>query len=160
MKFQLGATDFAGVGLGVEAAIAGIVVFLLTVAAKREPRHGGEGAIVGKGLDDAIAGAAMGAINEGIAVAAIVGVKEFFDAVGTGGEIWENQGGFALGMGLGGLNVEVGLALGGYLLAMEAIDLGVGREFSQETLTELFELGAIALDFDNNPISGVVHPAR
>ena len=45
-------------------------------------------------------------------------------------------------MGLGGLNLEVGLALGGYLLAMEVMDLGVGREFSQQTLTELFELGA------------------
>lgn len=160
MKLELGAAYLAGVGLGVETAIAGIVVFLLTVIAEGKPLHGGEGAIVGKGFDDAITGAAMGAVNEGIAVAAIVGVKEFFDAVGTGGEIWENEGGFALRMGFGGLNVEVGLALGGYPVAMEAIDLGVGRELVNEMLTELFELGAIALDFDNNSVSGVVHPAR
>ena len=62
-------------------------------------------------------------------------------------------------MGLGGLNLEVGLALGGYLLAMEVMDLGVGREFSQQTLTELFELGAaIALDFDDDSVSGIGYP--
>jgi hypothetical protein len=160
MKLQLGATDLAGVGLGVEAAIAGIVIFLLTVVTKGEPRHGGEGAIIGKGLDNAISRAAVGAVDEGIAVAAIVGVKQFFDAVGTGGEIRENQGGFPLGMGFGGLNDEVCLALGGDLLAMEAINLGVGRKFNEETLTELFELGAIALNFDHNSVSGIGNPAR
>lgn len=85
MKLKLGAAYVAGVGLGVETAIAGIVVFLVTGVAKGEPGHGGEGAIVGQGFDNAIAGAAVGAVNEGIAVAAIVGVEEFFDAVGTGG---------------------------------------------------------------------------
>ena len=68
------AADGAGVGLRVEAAVFGVLVFAEAVGAHGEFRHGGHGAVVGNVEDDAVARAAVGAVGEGIVVAAIFGI--------------------------------------------------------------------------------------
>ena len=66
----------AGDGLGVKAAIGRIAIFRAARLAQRERRHRRLGAIVGDGVDDAEARAAMRAIGEGIAEAALEGIGD------------------------------------------------------------------------------------
>ncbi len=57
--------------------------------------HGRVGPVVGQCLDDAEAGAAVGAVGEGVAVATVGRVEHFCQAVGTGGDIGEDEDGLA-----------------------------------------------------------------
>jgi len=80
----------------VETAVEWVFVFLATGWAEGEVGHGREGAVVGQGANDCEAGAAVGAIDEGIPVAPIVRVEEFAQTVLTKGDIGRNEG--ALGV--------------------------------------------------------------
>src|SRR5205807_7633377 len=95
----LGAAGGAGVGLGVEAAVQGIVVFCLAGGAHGEDAHGGLVAIVGDILDDCEAGATVGAVDKGIMITSICGIEEFSKAVVAGGGIRRDER-VALGTGL------------------------------------------------------------
>ena len=65
----------AGVGLGVKAAVERIVVFGLAGRAHCELRHRGLRPVVGNAARDGEARAAVGAVEEGIAIAAVVRTK-------------------------------------------------------------------------------------
>jgi hypothetical protein len=105
---ELGAAVPAGVGLGVEAAVEGVVVLGLTGGAHAKGGHGGLGAVVGDAANDGEARAAVGAVDEGVEVAAVGWVEEFGCAVGTGGDVWGDEG--VGGAGAGALqNEESGL---------------------------------------------------
>jgi len=82
----------AGVGLGVEAAVGGVVVFSLAGGAHGERGHGGLGAVVGDAAGDGEARAAVGAVEERVAVAAVGEVEEFAEAVGASGGVGGNAG--------------------------------------------------------------------
>ena len=82
----------AGVGLRVEAAVGRIVVLGLAGRAHFEARHRGLRAVVGNAARDGEARAAVGAVEEGIAVAAIVGIEQFAQAIGAGGGVGGNAG--------------------------------------------------------------------
>jgi hypothetical protein len=77
----------AGDGLGVEATVQRILILGGTGRAHGERRHGGQRPIIGNVFDDGEAGAAVGAVDERIAVAAISRVKQFSQAVGTGADV-------------------------------------------------------------------------
>ena len=77
----------AGVGLGVEAAVQGIVVLAPAVIAQGEHAHGGVRPVVGDLFDDGEAGAAVGAVGKGVAEAAVVRVADLGQAVGAGGDV-------------------------------------------------------------------------
>src|SRR5579863_1574470 len=63
---ELWATDWAGVGLSVEAAVGGIFVFFAAGRAEGESPHRRVGAVVGNVDDDGVARATIGAVGEGI----------------------------------------------------------------------------------------------
>ena len=102
----------AGVGLGVEAAIGGVVVFGLAGGAHWETGHGGLGAVVGDAAGDGEAGAAVCAVEEGIAVASVGGVEQLAEAVGAGGGVGGDAGADAAEI-LAGEDAEGGVADGG-----------------------------------------------
>ena len=84
---QLRAADGAGVGLGVKAAVARVLVLASAVRAQREARHGGARAIVRHALGDGEAGAAAGTGGERVAVAAAGRIAHLGQAGGAGGEV-------------------------------------------------------------------------
>ena len=77
----------AGVGLGMKAPVARIVVLRLAGRAHVEGGHGGVGAIVGDIANDGVARAAVGAIGERVAEAAVGGRGEIAEAIVAGGHV-------------------------------------------------------------------------
>ncbi len=90
-QLKLRAADRAGVGLGVEAAVQRVFVFPLAVGAHLEDAHGGQRPVVGDVLDDGEARAAVGAVGEGIAVAAVALGENFLQAGAAGGDIRRDE---------------------------------------------------------------------
>ncbi len=88
---QVGATGRTGHGLGMEAAIARIVVLGRTGLAQHEAVHGGLRAVVREPACDGEAGAAVGAVDEGVTPAAIGGVEHFGHTIGTHGDIGRHE---------------------------------------------------------------------
>ncbi len=75
-----------------EAAVAGVVVFAGAVVAHAVSGHGGAEPVVGDAAHDGEAGAAVGAVDERVAVAAAGGVGEFAQAVVAGGGVGGDEG--------------------------------------------------------------------
>ena len=90
-ELKAGATGRAGVGLGVKAAVKRVVVLPLAVGAHHEAAHGGVGAVVGDILDDGESRAAVGAVGEGVAVAAVAWREQLREAGIAGGDVGRYQ---------------------------------------------------------------------
>jgi len=71
----------------VKAAVARVVVFLLAVRAHGKDAHGRVGPVVGNVGDDGKARAAVGAVDERIAIATIAGVEQLSQAVRADGDV-------------------------------------------------------------------------
>ena len=82
----------AGVRLGVEAAVARVLVLGPAALAHLEAGHRRQRPVVGDAADDREARAAVGAVGERVAVAAVGGVEELGQAVGAGGEVRARPG--------------------------------------------------------------------
>jgi hypothetical protein len=104
------AADRAGIGLGVKAPVRRVIIFPLAVRAHGEDAHGGVGPVVRDVGDDGEAGAAVGAVDEGIAVAAVGRVEKLPQAVWAGGYIRRDEQVLA-GHLFGGANGEIRIAL-------------------------------------------------
>jgi len=142
-----------------EAAIAGILVFPLALGTKGKLGQGGAGAIVGQIVDNAVAGSAVGAVGEGIAVAAVVGIPQILETRATGGQVRQDKG-RGIRSALGGANGE-GFRQRDRLkdLGGEAIEAAVGGLVLGEPLQKLGQLAGVALDFNHYPLAGVTNPA-
>ncbi len=81
----------AGVGLRVEAAVGGVVVLALARRAHREGRHRRERPVVGDAPRDGEARAAVRAVDERIAEAAVARREELREAVGAGGRVGRHR---------------------------------------------------------------------
>jgi len=117
-KLKLRPTIPAGVGLRVETAIGGIVIFDLASGTHFERVHGGAGAVVGNIANDGEARAAVGAVDEGIAKAAVARVGHFAEAVFADGDIGRDEGG-------GGLIEAGGNDAEGFVA--KRVDLAIGE---------------------------------
>ena len=82
----------AGRGLGMEAAIARIVVITLAVRTELKPHHAGAYPIVGQGANHRQPRPAMGAVHEGIVIITAVGIVQIPQTGGTGGRVRRNLG--------------------------------------------------------------------
>lgn len=71
-------------GLGVEPSVGNVGVLSLALRAHGEFGHGGIWAVVGDGFYYRISGAAVCAVDEGVAIAEIVGVGQFAEAIFAG----------------------------------------------------------------------------
>jgi hypothetical protein len=78
----------AGVGLSMEPPIQRFFILITTSFTHGEGSHGGFIPIVGYILDDGVTGAAVGAIDKGIAVSSIPRIIHFPQAVITDVHIW------------------------------------------------------------------------
>ena len=81
----------AGDGLGVEAPVGRILVLAPAVGAEREAGHGRLRAVVGQANSDGEPGAAVGAVGEGIAVAAVGRVEQLGQAVIAHGHVRRHE---------------------------------------------------------------------
>src|SRR5579859_2399057 len=88
----MGAADGAGIGLGVEAAIARVIKLTLADRAHGKGTHGGLVTIIGNILNDSKARAAVRTVHEGIQIPPIGRIKQFSQAIVAGGGIGRNQG--------------------------------------------------------------------
>ena len=91
---QVRPTDGAGIGLGMEAAVIGGIVFGLAGRAQGEVLHGSVDAVIGECLNDGEARAAVGAVGKGVAEAAVARVGNVGQTVGTGSDIGQYQSSF------------------------------------------------------------------
>jgi len=73
----------AGSRLRMEAPVGRVPVFLPAAVAETELSHGCQGAIIGNTGDDRVTRAAIGAIDERVPVAAVAGVEQLPQAIGT-----------------------------------------------------------------------------
>ena len=83
--------DGAGDRLGVEAAVARVLVLAPALGAQREAGHGRVRAVVGEAAHDREARAALGAVDERVAVAAIAGIGELAQALVAGGHVGRHE---------------------------------------------------------------------
>ena len=70
-EHERGTADGTGVGLRVEPAVGGIFILLPAIRTEGKAGHGGIDPVIGNRLDDRQPGAAVGAVDEGVAVSAV-----------------------------------------------------------------------------------------
>jgi hypothetical protein len=141
-----------------ESAVGWILVFCLALRAEGELLHRGVRPVVREGFNDAETGTAVGAIGEGIEKAAILRIEDFAQAIRTGGDVRQDEGGlFAarLAGADGKFSIADSVEPGGF----EALNETAGRFFGLEAQQELLEIGPRAFGFNEDALGGVVHPA-
>ena len=94
----------AGIGLGMEAPIRRIPVLRRAGRAEREDRHAGVGAVIRDGADDAEPGSAMGAVGEGVTVAAVGRIEYLVQTIQAGCHVRRDER--SPGIGLAVANAE------------------------------------------------------
>src|SRR5487761_2214072 len=80
---QTRAAFVAGIGLRVKAARGGRIVFALACGALCKLRHARVGAVIRQMCSQRVARAAVDTVDEGMAVAPVVGIEQFSQAFGT-----------------------------------------------------------------------------
>jgi hypothetical protein len=68
------------------------MIFPGALGTQGKGRHGGFVPVIGDILYDRVTGTAIGAVDKGIMITAVLRVLEFPEAVGTGGHIRRNKG--------------------------------------------------------------------
>jgi len=149
------AADRAGVGLGVEAPVEGVFVFFTAVRAERKTAHGRAGPVVGNGAGDGVTRAAVGAVGEGVPVAAIVGITHVRDAVGAGGHIRADQHLMALAAGAFENFKGAFAGPGRCCFPFPGHDAGQGREGGFKGLFEGPQLLRASLDLNEHALGRV-----
>jgi hypothetical protein len=99
-KLKLWAADPAGVGLGMEAAVQRVVIFLPTQGAHRKNAHRGMHTVVGDFLHDRETGATIRAIDEGVPVAAVRRIQQLAQAVVSRSDLGRDQRALSVRTGL------------------------------------------------------------
>jgi len=151
--------DRAGVRLGVKAAVQRVVVFRLAGRAHGEGAHGGHRPVVGHGFDDGVARPAVGAVGEGVAVAAVGRVQDFRQAVGAGGHVRRDQGCPGVGGAVADGEGRERLAVKGQRCDRHPVDAGQGRRFRPDRPLEGLQGGGRTLHGDVHAGRGIEHPA-
>ena len=105
MPKELGATNRAGIRLGVKSSVAGILIFRLTVRTHRKDLHRGLLSIIGNGFDNGETRPAIGAVYKRIEKTPIMGIKQFPQAVIAQGDI-RGDGGISGSSGSACENLE------------------------------------------------------
>ena len=75
-----------------EATVVGVIIFGLTGRTHGEAGHRGQRAVIGDVAGDRKTRATVGAVDKGVAIAAIGWVEEFTQAVSTDGLVRRDQG--------------------------------------------------------------------
>ncbi len=144
----------AGVGLGMEPAVAGIVVFGPAPGTLRKTPHGGVRAVIREPLNDAETRAAVRAVGERIAIAAVGGIQEFREALRAGRDVRKDErADHSAGRAL--QDLEAGVTGRVDERGFEALDERAGGEFGLEPGEEGSECVLCALNVDRDALRGV-----
>src|SRR5579884_364303 len=139
-KIDTRATDGTGVGLGMKAPIEWVVVLRLAGWTQWKDTHGCLVTIVGYILNNGEARAAVGAIDERVAVAPVSRIEEFMQTISTGGSIRRDER-VAICTRLASGNHKDGIMEGRHLFGDNRIDTCQGRSFfAQSTLKSIERL--------------------
>ncbi len=104
-----------------ETAVCRIEIFALAVRTQREGRHAGVVAVVGQRLDQRVARAALGAVDERVAVTPVLRVLQLMAAV-VAHEVIRGHEDTRVGIGRTGRDQEVGI-----VSRFDALDAGNDR---------------------------------
>jgi ELWxxDGT repeat protein len=134
--------------LGVEAAVDRVLVLGAAGLAHLEARHRRVGAVVRRPKRDRQAGAAVGAVDEGVAVATVGRVPELAQALFAGGDIrgYQRAGRVAGAR----LDPELALAARRDLRRGDLLDRGVRRSVLDELALEQPEHDGVALNLHDH----------
>ena len=137
----------ASVRLRMKTAIGGIIVFGLTRGAHAKGSHGGARTVVRDVANDGEARTAVGAVDEGVAEAAVARIQHFAETVVADGHIGRDEG-FGRSIEAAGEDAEgsFGLRLG--VARKKRSDFCQGRSFGGETFEEAIKLVGLALNLN------------
>ena len=144
------------VRLGVEAAIARVLVLAPALRAHLERGHGRQGSVVGHTGHDREPGSAVGAVREGVPVAPVGGIEELGQAGVAGGGVRRDRDVRVAGA-LRGHDRELALAGCGGVLRHQVLHGGHRRSVSCQSGQELLDPLRCALDLDQHSVLVVEH---
>jgi hypothetical protein len=137
----------------VEAAVAGILVLAAALVAHRKAGHRRIRAVVWNGTHDCEAWAALRAVEERVAVAAVRRIEELAQAVVAGGDVRWHEG--ACTRGPARHDPEASFAARGHGLGSHGGDVGERRGFCAERAHERLELRRLAFHLDHDALTVV-----
>src|SRR5919107_1077541 len=155
----LRSADGAGVGLGVEATVGGILVLAAAVGAHSKARHRSRGPVVRNCAGDGEARAAVRAIGERVTVTPVRGVQKLGQAIVAGCNVRRDEGLTAESLPAL-LDTELYVPERRERLPEDGLDLGQGRGVLLEHARKVFELLRRALDLDADALSVVANHPR
>ena len=133
----------------------GVGVFRPALRAHGKAGHGGEGPVIGNGAGDGPARPAIGAVGEGIEMAAVAGVVHLRQTVGAGGRVRADEHAVPL-PGLAGADGESLLVRHRvHLAGLQGHDAGQGRQILAHLPAEV--PGILPLDLNDHALRGVEH---
>lgn len=144
----------AGDRLGVETAVRRIVVLPRTQGAEGEHPHGGGGPVVGETGRDGEARPAVGAGDEGVAVAAVTGVGELAQAVRAGRGVGRDRR-RAVALGARAPNAETAPAEWRHGLVADVAYVGQRRRLFPQPVAELLNGRRRAFHFRDDSVRAV-----
>ena len=139
----------AGDGLGMEAPVVDVVVFIATVVAHRERRHAGHRAVVRHAADDRVARAAVGAVDEWVSAVPVRGIEQLSLAVGASRHVRRDEDGPGIAP-LAGQYLEAGSAKRIEPLGNALLDERDRRLLGPEVRDEAPQVDRRALNLDVN----------
>ncbi len=148
----------AGIGLGMEATVERIVILGLALGTHWKDGHRGLGPVIRDAASDGEARTAVGAVQEGISIAAIRRVEKFAETVGTGGCIGWDAGAYAA-EDFARYDTEAGLARGRKVGGNNGVDAGEGRSFGSQAREEVLHAWIRAFELDDNSVRVVADGA-
>ena len=148
-----------------KATVRGVFVFSATLGAHLKLAHRCARAIVRNVFDDREAGTAVRTVDERILVAAILGVKQFSQAVVTGRDISRDRNKIFVSSGVGGLvnafqNDKVRIVRGlEIVVAFDGLNCRKRRRIGFKIRYELHDVAVIALNLNQDSGRVVTHTA-
>jgi len=141
-----------------KASIKWVVVFRLAGWTHGKDAHGCLLAIIGNILHDGEARTTVGAVDEGIPEASIVGIEKFVKAISTGGSIRRDEG-LTLGSGLTLGNSEGCLIAWRNLFSRNGINTCQGGRLLAQGALEALKCGRGTLDLNGHTEAIIEHKA-
>ncbi|CAI8878227.1 protein of unknown function [Methylococcus capsulatus] len=140
------------------APVVDVFVLAPAVLAQREVRHRGVRAVVGQPVDEGVARPALGAVDEGVPVAAGGGVSHFVQAIGADEVVRRHvDGRFVSGIAEQDFEPGVAPEFGGQ--ANGRLRIGQRRGTGDQCVDEPLDRGWIAFGVDLDAAAAVPHPA-
>jgi len=156
-QLQTGAALWAGIRLGVEAAIQRVVILLLALGTHLEATHCGLGSVIRYVLNYGKAGSTVGAVSEGVEVTSVAGCQHFLEAGGTSGNIGGNELIFT-SFGDAFSNLETLVANSRLTGSSDILNTGSRGSQRLQVSQKVVQGNSLTLHFNLYVLRGIAHP--